>query len=523
MSTNADLNSNVSINLTIYWGDSVPDDLISNIPRLDSINWVNDQEAATFIIHGIDDGRVGDTDYQQSMRIYALVAPFPTIIDDVSAEALQEFWQGQTAPELVFTTLTMSEDTLEVISNVWGKPSDGIIQTLSTGETLETWQEMATWAIIPFEELTSRWKVISIDGISPLNPDEPLNSYPLAITYYLSGKPGSEAIWENYSSKLQLAGSNRDTAKMTSVIMTGVTALVRATADKMEINGISYPAQDIGDWLRKADITHINNEISFIDGCPPPNPVSTSLMFCSDPRYIGLLEDVGVDVVELTGNHLNDWKTDAVGLTLDMYRERGWQYFGGGRNLEDSRKPALFEQNGNRIAFIGCNAPGPVFDWATEERGGAASCDDYVWIIDAIRALKAEGYQVVVTVQYYENYSYYAGELQQNAFRPLADAGAVVVQGSQAHTPKVMEFRQDAFIHYGLGNLFFDQMNVYDNGKRIDSTRQEFIDRYTFYDNHLISIELLTAMLEDYSRPRPMTLDERQALLEAVFSIGVWK
>ncbi|MGB8252604.1 MAG: CapA family protein [Anaerolineaceae bacterium] len=466
---------------------------------------------------------MGDTDYQQSMRIYALVAPFPTVSDDVSAEALREFWQGQAAPELAFNTLTMSEDTLEVISDVWGKPSDGITKILSIGESLVTWPELTTWAIIPFEELTPRWKVINIDGISPLNPNESLNSYPLAITYYLSGKPGSEAIWGNYSSKLQLVGSNRDTAKMTSVVMTGVTALVRATASKMENNGITYPGQDIRAWLREADITHINNEISFINGCPPPNPVSTSLMFCSDPKYIGLLEDVGADVIELTGNHLNDWKADGTELTLDLYRERGWQYFGGGSDLADSRKPALFEHNGNRIAFIGCNAPGPVFDWATEERGGAASCDDYVWIINAIRALKAEGYQVVVTVQYYENYSYYAGELQQNAFRPLADAGAVVVQGSQAHTPKVMEFRQDAFIHYGLGNLFFDQMNVYDNGKRIDATRQEFIDRYTFYDNHLISIELLTAMLEDYSKPRPMTLEERQSLLQTVFSINDWK
>ena len=142
---------------------------------------------------------------------------------------------------------------------------------------------------------------------------------------------------------------------------------------------------------------------------------------------------------------------------------------------------------------------------------------------DTIRELKLDGYLVIATVQYHENYSYLADDLMKNLFRPLSEAGAVVVQGSQAHTPKEMEFYQDAFIHYGLGNLFFDQMNNTENGKPVYLTRQEFIDRYTFYENRLISIELLTAMLEDYSKPRPMTQSERRDLLEAVFSISSWE
>ena len=34
----------------------------------------------------------------------------------------------------------------------------------------------------------------------------------------------------------------------------------------------------------------------------------------------------------------------------------GWSPYGGGKNLEDGKKPALFEHNGNKIAFIGCGA-----------------------------------------------------------------------------------------------------------------------------------------------------------------------
>ena len=36
-------------------------------------------------------------------------------------------------------------------------------------------------------------------------------------------------------------------------------------------------------------------------------------------------------------------------------------------------------------------------------------------------------------------------------------------------------------------------------------TRREFIDRHVFYDGKYLGVELLTALLEDYSRPSPMT------------------
>jgi poly-gamma-glutamate synthesis protein (capsule biosynthesis protein) len=100
-------------------------------------------------------------------------------------------------------------------------------------------------------------------------------------------------------------------------------------------------------------------------------------------------------------------------------------------------------------------------------------------------------------------------------FRAAVDAGAVIVSGSQAHTPQTLEFYGGALIHYGLGNLFFDQMWS-------TATRQEFLDRHIFYDGRHISTELLTAMLEDYAQPRPMTPDERRALLEVIFSASGW-
>jgi poly-gamma-glutamate synthesis protein (capsule biosynthesis protein) len=94
------------------------------------------------------------------------------------------------------------------------------------------------------------------------------------------------------------------------------------------------------------------------------------------------------------------------------------------------------------------------------------------------------------------------------------------VSGSQAHYPQMMEFYDGAFIHYGLGNLFFDQMG--DQNWMPPGIRREFFDRYVIYDGKLISAELITALLEDYSRPRLMNEDERAGFLQDYFYYSGW-
>ncbi len=78
---------------------------------------------------------------------------------------------------------------------------------------------------------------------------------------------------------------------------------------------------------------------------PFPEPKAGRIRFCSSPRYIELLEEIGTDVVELTGDHFADWGAEATLFTLQMYRERGWPYYGGGENIQDGRKPATFEHH----------------------------------------------------------------------------------------------------------------------------------------------------------------------------------
>jgi poly-gamma-glutamate synthesis protein (capsule biosynthesis protein) len=129
--------------------------------------------------------------------------------------------------------------------------------------------------------------------------------------------------------------------------------------------------------------------------------------------------------------------------------------------------------------------------------------------------LREDGYLPIFTFQWHENYMPAPTSSQREVFRAAAEAGAVAVSGSQAHQPQGFAFHDGAFIHFGLGNLFFDQMWS-------EAVRQEFVDRYVFYDGRLASVEVLTAYLEDWSRPRPMNPSEREAFLENIFAASGW-
>jgi hypothetical protein len=451
-----------------------------------------------------------------SRWVYALVAPFPTLTDAVASQDVINRWRGQSGNILDGQTLLMDEETLNALKTVWGSPADGVAQILPTNELVQyAWNHKPGWAIVPFENLEPRWKVIEIDGQSPIRKSFDPEIYPLSVPISFTGELASTVLGINYLSSPWLTTGNRSPARLTVVVMTGVTALVRATAFAMEQQGITYPARDIGGILREADLTHISNEVPFAENCPYPYPVQQDVHFCSSTRYIQLLEDVGTDIVEMTGDHFADWGTEAMLYTLQLYKDRDWHYYGGGENLEDGRKAITIEHNGNRLAFIGCNAKRGSFATASESQPGAVPCD-ILWMSSEIARLRSEGYLPIATFQHFEYYTYAAQPDQQSDLQALADAGAVIVSGSQAHQPQALEFRNNSLIHYGLGNLFFDQYDV------SLPCRQGFIDRHVFYNGKYISTELLTIMFEDYARARLMTAAERRQLLTDDFAASGW-
>ncbi len=483
----------------------LPGELSRSIELPPGLSITRQESAANLSLVVLDNARQGS---KYAPWVYALVAPFPTVEDEFSLNDLRDTWRKGPGEEAKLQKLLVDRSTRAIFEILWG-PASSAVRTLPASGLLDAaWKERSTWAIIPFEQLEPRWKVVAVDGQSPIHKTFDPNAYGLTVYFGLEGQAPSDAV-----DQIQLSG-NYQPDRLTTVVLTGVTALVRGTATLMESRGMTYPAQDIGDWLREADILHINNEVPFASNCPQPFDWE-GLVFCSQPDYIELLESIGTDVVELSGDHFQDWGPEATLYTIDLYEGRGWPYYGGGRNAADAMQPVLFEHNGNRIAFTGCNAKPPGYSGASETTPGAVHCD-FDQMVDQVRRLKKDGYLPIVTFQHLEYYSYTAHPILQKDFALMAEAGAVIVSGSQAHQPHALEFKNDALLHYGLGNLFFDQTN------QGEPPRTAFIDRHVFYNGRHVSTELLTIYFVNWARARPMTPTERQALLQTIFEASGW-
>jgi poly-gamma-glutamate synthesis protein (capsule biosynthesis protein) len=335
-----------------------------------------------------------------------------------------------------------------------------VVHILPEESLLEAaWNMRDAVAILPFESLGPRWKVLPIDNQSPLKKGFDSQSYPLTVPVALQvNRPLPESF---DLQTLQIPQTNYTADRLSSIALTGVTALVRGTAFTMDARGITYPAELIQPWLTEVDILHINNEIPFYSDCPPAELYPTEIRFCSPPTYKDLLTYIGTDVIELAGDHFGDYGSPAMLETLALYQKLGIPYYGGGANSLEARQAVLLEHNGNRFAFIGCNAKGiDYYASADETSPGAVACD-FDWLIPEITRLTNAGYLVIATFQHNEYYTYEAQPDLVRDFKRVAQAGAVIVSGSQAHQPHGMAFEQDSFLHYGLGNLFFDQYRYF--------------------------------------------------------------
>lgn len=499
--------------LKVWLDPALPVALLEKVDfALDTVEKaVSPDDATIKLFIGSDDSGVLVSEW-----VYALAAPFATVRDSISSTEFVQFWQNNSpisgdAPN----ELVMSESSFAALSAVYGEPL-GRVSVLPAEDLLARCQETPAWAVIPFESIEPQWKIIQIDQQSPIQKAFDAESYPLSLPVSLLIDRDEV---QNVNKLDEIEGlirsaipkTNRDSEKLTTVILTGVTALTRATATEMEIKGVLAPAESIGATMREADIAHVSNEVPFARDCPEPDwTQEVDLVFCSNDKYIDLLKEIGTDVVELTGDHFRDWGPEAMLHTLEIYEDAGMAYFGGGKDIAEARAPLKLEHNGNKIVFIGCNAKAPGYATASESNPGAYHCD-FDYMVSEIQELKSEGYQVIATFQHDEIYLWEPEANMREDFRKLAEAGATIVSGSQAHQPHVYEFRGESFIHYGLGNLFFDQLGWYDDSDKA------FLDRHVFYDGKYLGVELLTVQFFNWSTPTLMTEEARSELLTRLF------
>lgn len=367
------------------------------------------------------------------------------------------------------------------------------------------------YAMTPIEELDFSKKLLSMDGKYYLDDFD--SGAIFRIVKFESDDFDSE-IKPLVSGDFEKSFPEKKS--VLTFAQTGVTALSRKMYSKLvENNGdAEYFAANIRDFLASFDVTHTSNESSFTEAANAEN-------ICSDPRFINTLTAIGLDVVELTGNHNQDCGDDAANETLDMYEKNNIKIVGGGKTANEAAKPLNIGEKNTNITFLAYNLS-----------TGGATLDDtpganQYYEENAIKEIgeaKERGDFVIVDVQYYEC-SAYASEYEDSAcdyadsaagdqvgfFRHLIDLGADLVVGTSAHQPQTFELYGDGAIYYGLGNLFFDQIWW-------PGTTRSLVLAHYFYDGKLLQTKVVPTVYDDSMQTKLLDEDTSRWFIDRLVS-----
>ena len=452
---------------------------------------------------------------------FAAATRFDTIELELTEEAIQAAWSGTNE---AFSAVAVLTDTLPALSQILGDAGETVVGYATQPEVVAAaWATAANTApvlvLLPFDQLEPRLAVFKVDGQTPVENTNNFDAaaYPLVATVYAQDLSQTDAARTAIQDLLAaLPAGNRNPDQLTVVAMTGVTAMVRLTAQQMDERGVVWLAEVVGPELASADITVISNEVPFVSDCET-NTNMDNLTFCSKPEYLKALTDSGVDIIGLTGNHQNDYGREDAVASLDFYAESNLPVYGGGRNKEEAFAPYYMEHNGNRLAFLGANSYGHQFAWATDTQPGSAQFDLNI-MSATIRSIGERDLADVILaeLQYQETYNVTPLFDQRQNFNALIRAGADIVTGVQSHVPQAMEFNDGKLVLYGLGNLFFDQMWS-------QATREGMIVKHTIYNHRHLSTQVFTTLLYDYGQPRWTTPEERETILKRVYGASYWE
>ena len=322
---------------------------------------------------------------------------------------------------------------------------------------LNNQEETFSYELIPLEELSFNKKLLS------LNNSYFLDAFDKGAVFRIV-KFESEKFDDEIKPLVDEAFIKEypDKTSVLTMAQTGVTALSRGMNQKLsQVGDAKYFSEKISDFLSGFDLTHTSNESSFTSSANSDN-------ICSDPRFIDTLKAIGLDIVELTGNHNVDCGSEAASSTIDIYQQNNIKTVGGGRNADEAAIPLNINEKGNNITFLAYN-----LSTGGATRGSTPGANQYIEenAVDEINKAKDRGDFIIVDIQYYEC-SAYASEYEDSTcdaanssagdqvgfFRHLIDLGANMVVGTSAHQPQTFELYGDGVIYYGLGNLFFDQI-----------------------------------------------------------------
>ena len=292
-----------------------------------------------------------------------------------------------------------------------------------------------------------------------------------------------------------------------TMLFTGDVMIQRCTGiyDNQGINGVI--SDYIEEEMNAADMTMINNEFPFSTrGTQHPDKQFT---FRVDPKYVSMLQDMGVDVASLANNHALDYQTDALLDSFTTLENGGIPYVGAGETKERAEEAVFVEAGGRKVGVLSASRVIPVIEWNIENRQPGLFCTyDSTRLVERIKEVKEQCDYVVVFVHWGIERVAYPEEYQHNLAKQYIDAGADLVVGNHSHVPQGIEYYNGVPIVYCMGNFIFNE-NMTDT----------YVTKVTWNAEGKTSLQVIPVDTKNYYTSE-LTGEEAQAFYDYLESIS---
>ena len=265
------------------------------------------------------------------------------------------------------------------------------------------------------------------------------------------------------------------------------------TVDKL---GFEWPFSLVRPYLDADDVTVANLEVVFTT---QKRQADKDMNLIADPRYVGVLLESGVDVVNTANNHSFDFMAAGYRESLKTLDDAGIPHFGtispGSKNMVDHI--LIHEAKGIKIGFVGFAYP---------------QNNDIERIAQRIKDLRSQGCDLVIASLHWGRELHATPNAGQYSYaKKVLDAGADVLYGHHPHILQPVHLYKGKPIFYSLGNFTFGSMGKADPDTGIFQLRYRLTEDGPQLENFTV-IPCRTQGAGDF-RPYELTEDkERQAV-----------
>ncbi|GAA0726781.1 CapA family protein [Clostridium malenominatum] len=264
-------------------------------------------------------------------------------------------------------------------------------------------------------------------------------------------------------------------------------------------NDFSYFFKGVAPIFKEDDISVVNLETTFTNAT---SREVKQFNFKADPEYAKSLPLGYIEGVNISNNHIYDYRQQGFKDTLQSLKNVNVNYFGEG-NVWTT------EVKGAKLGFLGYMGYNDYPEFRNK-------------VEKDIKKLKDEGRIAIINFHWGVENSYYPVGSQENLARFAIDKGADLIVGHHPHVIQGIEQYKGKIIAYSLGNFCFGgNFNPRDKDTFILQVKYKFKNgKPESYGIRVIPTSISSVdYINDY-QPTPMTGDSKTRLLKKLNNLS---